>query len=53
VLNGIGGDPELPFYAIQLQGIPRLILVDETNIDAISEPEESLPLVLEHAMLQE
>ncbi|HFE32277.1 MAG TPA: chemotaxis protein CheW [Gammaproteobacteria bacterium] len=53
VLNGIGGDPELPFYAIQLQGIPRLILVNETNIEAISEPEESLPLELEHAMLQQ
>jgi len=53
VLNGIGGDPKLPFYALQLQGIPRLTLVDQTNIDVISEPEESLPLVLEYAMLQE
>jgi len=53
VLNGIGGDPELPFYALQLQGIPRLSLVDQANIGVISEPEESLPLVLEYAMLQE
>ncbi len=53
VLNGIGGDPELPFYALQLQGIPRLTLVDQANIGVISEPEESLPLVLEYAMLQE
>lgn len=53
VLNGIGGDPELPFYALQLQGIPRLTLVDQANIGAVSEPEEPLPLVLEYAMLQE
>lgn len=53
VLNGIGGDPELPFYALQLQGIPHLTLVDQANIGAISEPEESLPLVLAYAMLQE
>jgi len=53
VLNGIGGDPELPFYALQLQGIPHLSLVDQANISVISEPEELLPLVLEYAMLQE
>lgn len=53
VLNGIGGDPDLPFYALQLQGIPHLILVDQANIDTIAEAEESLPLVLESAMLQE
>ncbi len=53
VLNGIGGDPELPFYAIQLQGIPRLVQVDQANIGAISEPGESLPLVRDHALLQD
>ncbi len=52
VLNGIGGDPELPFYALQLQGIPHLIQVDQASIDTIAEVEESLPLVLESAMLQ-
>ncbi len=52
VLNGIGGDPELPFYALQLQGIPRLVLVDQASIDTIAEAEESLPLVLEYATLQ-
>ncbi len=53
VLNGIGGDPELPFYALQLQGIPHLTLVDQASIDTITEAEESLPLVLEYATLQE
>ena len=53
VLNGIGGDPELPFYALQLQGIPRLVQVDQANIGTISEPGESLPLVRDHAMLQD
>ncbi len=52
VLNGIGGDSELPFYALQLQGIPRLILVDQASIETISEAEESLPLVLACATLQ-
>ncbi|HEX22862.1 MAG TPA: chemotaxis protein CheW [Chromatiales bacterium] len=53
VLNGIGGDHELPFYALQLQGIPHLTLVDQASIDTITEAEESLPLVLEYATLQE
>ncbi len=52
VLNGINGDPELPFYALQLQGIPRLTLVDETHIVAAPDAEEPLPLVLEYAKLQ-
>jgi len=53
VLNGIGGDPELPFYALQLQGIPRLVQVDQASIGAISGPDETLPLVREYAMLQD
>ena len=53
VLNGLGGDPELPFYGLQLQGIPRLVQVDQANIGAISKPDESLPLVRDYAMLQE
>ncbi len=53
VLNGIGGDPELPFYAVQVQGIPHLTLIDQTNLGVISEPGEFLPLVLERATLQE
>jgi len=53
VLNGLGGDPELPFFALQLQGIPRLVQVDQANIGAISEPDESLPLVRDYAMLQD
>ncbi len=51
VLNGIGGHPELPFYALQTEGIPHLSLVDEGNLEAITTPDEPLPLALGYAQL--
>ncbi len=53
VMNGIGADADLTFYALQIQGIPHLALVDGVNIEATSEPEAMLPLVLDYATVQE
>ena len=53
VLNGIGGDPDLPFYAVQAQGIPHLTSADQHSLQAISEPESLLPLVSGIASLQD
>lgn len=51
VLNGISGNTELPFYALVVQGIPRLLTVDRTGISAISKPETKLPMALEQTQL--
>lgn len=32
VLNGLGGHPELPFFALVTQGIPRLVRISELSI---------------------
>jgi len=52
VLNGIGGHPELPFYALQTEGIPRLTLVDQANLETIPAPDERLPLALDYVRLK-
>lgn len=52
VMNGIGGDADLPFYALQVQGIPHLIPVEGAGIEARAEPDAAYPLVLDYAMLQ-
>lgn len=53
VLNGLNGDPELPFYGLLVQGIPRLMVLDETAISAIAEAGELPPLAIEQAQVQE
>jgi len=53
VLNGIGGDEELPFFGLVAQGIPRLMQLDTTIISAIAQPEHTHPLALQHTRVQE
>lgn len=35
IINGISGDPKLPFYAILVQGIPRLVRVDKEDLQQV------------------
>ncbi len=35
IINGIGGHPSLPFYAILTQGIPRLVRIHESDIQEV------------------
>lgn len=51
VLNGIHGHAQLSFYAIALQGIPRLISLDKTNLNTITAPDVNFPLAYEQAMI--
>ena len=51
VLNGISGNEELAFYAIAMQGIPRLISLDKTNLNTITSPDVKFPLAQEQAMI--
>lgn len=53
VLNGIGGDDDLPFFALVAQGIPRLMQLDATTISTAPQPESSHPMALQHTLVQE
>jgi len=46
VINTIGGNPEINFFAIVTQGLPQLLLVDESKIKPIEHETESNPLIL-------
>lgn len=53
ILNGITGNPRLPFLALRIQGIPRLVLVREKDLiiseehDAHNETNYSMYLKVE------
>ena len=51
VLNGLSGESDLSFYGVVVQGIPRLVALDEASINAVSKPEMKLPLALEQAVI--
>ena len=53
VLNGIGGEEDLPFFGIVAQGIPRLMQLDTAIISTLTQPEISHPLALQHTLVQE
>lgn len=53
VLNGINGDDDLAFYGVLTQGIPRLIAVNKSRINAITKPDTKLPLALEQTMIDD
>jgi chemosensory pili system protein ChpC len=51
VLNAPGGDPELHFFAILTQGVPRLMSVDESKIAPIEHETETDPLILSRVIV--
>lgn len=53
VLNGIGGEEDLPFFGIVAQGIPRLMQLDTATISAIAQPDINHPLALQHTLVQD
>jgi chemosensory pili system protein ChpC len=51
VLNGLTGDDKLPFYGVVSQGIPKLMALEKSAINAIKQPEQKLPLASEQIQL--
>ncbi len=46
VVNTVGGNPEINFFAIVTQGLPQLLLIDEGKIAPIEHETEASPLIL-------
>lgn len=51
VLKTLGGDPELPFIALVMQGIPRALRVDKETVTPDSH-DVTAPLILKHVNIQ-
>ena len=51
VLNGITGNDKLPFYGVISQGIPKLMALEKSAINAIAKPKTKLPLASEQTQL--
>lgn len=51
VLNGITGDEKLPFYGIVSQGIPKLMALQKSSLEAVKTPTRKLPLASEQTQL--
>ena len=53
VLNGVSGNDKLSFYGVVVQGIPRLVSLEESSIQEITKPDVKLPLVLAQTKIAE
>lgn len=51
VLNALGGNPQLNFFALVTQGVPQLIQVDENRIAPIEHETEGNPLILSRVIV--
>lgn len=53
VLNSLGTDTELSFYGIISQGIPKLMTVEKTDINAVKKPAVKLPIAQQQTMIND
>lgn len=53
VLNSLSGDKDIPFYGIVMQGIPKLLSLQMTDINAIKKPGVKLPIAQQQAMVND
>jgi chemosensory pili system protein ChpC len=51
VINTIGGNPEINFFAIATQGLPQLLLIDESKITPIHNETETSQLILSRVIV--
>lgn len=51
VFNALGGDSRLPFFAVVVQGIPHLIMANQSVVTALAE-QEAEEGVLAHVLIE-
>ncbi len=52
VLNTLNGNPRIPFVALETQGLPHLVLVDNTMLEYDETENTSSPVILSRLRLQ-
>ena len=53
ILNSLGGDEDIPFYGVIVQGIPRLLSLQMSDISTIKKPEVKLPNAQQQTMIDD
>jgi len=53
VLNSLGGDKDIPFYGVIIQGIPKLLSLQMSDVDPIKKPDVKLPIAQQQAMIDD
>lgn len=52
IFNALGGNPELPFFAIVVQGIPHLIQANQSVVTALAEETGDEEGVMAHVLIE-
>jgi chemosensory pili system protein ChpC len=52
ILNALGGNPDLPFFAVVVQGIPHLVLANQSVVTALAEDKAEQEGVLSHVLIE-
>lgn len=53
VCNTLSGNPRMPFIAVEIQGIPHLLMVKNEMLERVAENQQHEPAVLDHLRLNE
>ena len=53
VLNSLGGDKNIPFYGVIIQGIPKLLSLQMSDINPIKKPDVKLPIAQQQVMIDD
>jgi len=53
ILNSLGGDKDIPFYGVIMQGIPKLLSLQMTDINAIKKPDIKLPIAQQQTIIDD
>ena len=52
ILNTLGGNADLPFFAVVVQGIPHLVLANQSVVTALAEEKTEKEGVLSHVLIE-
>jgi len=52
IFNALGGNPELPFFAVVVQGIPHLIQANQSVVTALAEESGDEEGVMAHVLIE-
>ena len=52
ILNTLGGNADLPFFAVVVQGIPHLVLANQSVVTALAEEKAEKEGVLSHVLIE-